>query len=84
MHDLLDERAAAQLLGVKPRTLQVMRARGDGPTFLKIGRSVRYSTSDLSKYVDRNRFVSLAECAEAQGRTELDAGSCVWRTENQG
>lgn len=41
---LLDEKAAAALIGVQPRTLSVWRITGRyGLGFIKVGRSVRYS-----------------------------------------
>jgi hypothetical protein len=39
---LLFDAEMAYLLGLSPRTLESLRLRGDGPPYLKIGRSVRY------------------------------------------
>jgi hypothetical protein len=59
MEKLLTQEQAADLLQLSAATLERMRARGDGPPYLKIGRSksspVRYSPSALAKY--------LADCA---------------------
>jgi len=38
----LDEQEEAQELGVTVRTLRHWRARGEGPPYIKIGRSVYY------------------------------------------
>jgi predicted DNA-binding transcriptional regulator AlpA len=48
---LIDERAAAESLGLTPRTLQHWRWRGDGPPFVRISsRCVRYRKSDLEAW----------------------------------
>ena len=49
---LLDDRQAAQYLGVKPTTLQVWRSTGRYPIeHLKIGRLVRYRRSALDAWL---------------------------------
>lgn len=48
---LLKEHEVAELLGVSVRTLQHWRLVGDGPTYTKIGRCVRYMPSSISEYV---------------------------------
>jgi hypothetical protein len=54
--ELLDESAAAFLLAIKPATLRVWRStcRYDLP-YIKVGRLVRYRTSDLNAFVERWR-----------------------------
>ena len=48
---LLDERAAAQALGLTPRTLQAWRARGGGPPYVRVSsRCVRYRVVDLDAW----------------------------------
>lgn len=49
---LLDERAAADRLGLSPRTLQAWRITGGGPIYRKVGRRVRYAESDLSAFIE--------------------------------
>jgi len=44
---------AAEILGVKPNTLEGWRIRGEGPSFRKIGRLVKYVESDLIAYISR-------------------------------
>ena len=41
--EYLPPRQFAQLIGISESTLSKQRMRGDGPEFVKIGRSVRYS-----------------------------------------
>lgn len=48
----LTTRDAAEYLGMKPQTLEAWRCRGDGPRFVKLGRSVRYRQSDLDQWIE--------------------------------
>ncbi len=51
--DLLDERAAAELLDVSPGTLSVWRSTGRyALPFLKVGRKVRYRRADLLAWLE--------------------------------
>lgn len=51
---LMNEREAAQFLGVSPIWLQRDRWKGPQIRFVKIGRHVRYRASDLATFVDAN------------------------------
>lgn len=52
---LLNERQAASFLGVSPRTLWGLAARGEIP-FIRISRTAkRYAMDDLRAYCERNR-----------------------------
>jgi predicted DNA-binding transcriptional regulator AlpA len=48
----IDSRATAPILGLSPVTLQQLRARGDGPPFFRIGRTVRYRLGDVIAWRD--------------------------------
>jgi predicted DNA-binding transcriptional regulator AlpA len=48
---LLTPLQTANLLGVSQSWLAKARLRGDGPRFLKIGRSVRYARSYVLEYL---------------------------------
>lgn len=48
----IDSRATARILGLSPVTLQQLRARGDGPPFFRIGRTVRYRLGDVIGWRD--------------------------------
>ena len=49
--DLIDERHAAETLGLSAKTLQNWRALGKGPRYRKIGaRIVRYHRADLAAF----------------------------------
>jgi helix-turn-helix protein len=57
---LLDERAAAEILGVVPATLCKWRATGEGPPYLKIGRRRLYDPADLKQFRDDARIARRA------------------------
>ncbi len=59
--ELIKEDQASITLKVSPRTLQAWRVRGCGPTFIKVGRSVRYRISDVQEFVNRNVHQSTSE-----------------------
>lgn len=53
---LLDQTAAAEFLGLSPRSLEAIRHRGGGPKFVKLGEGlrarVRYRRADLEAWVN--------------------------------
>jgi predicted DNA-binding transcriptional regulator AlpA len=54
---LLTVKDAADRLRLSPSWLAKARMRGDGPPFVKLGRSVRYGESALAKWTrSRTRF----------------------------
>ena len=60
---VFDERSAASYLGgdekpISDRTLQRWRLEGVGPTYLKIGRLVRYRKSDLDNFLEQSTCTS--------------------------
>ncbi len=52
---LLNEKEAAQYLNISVKTLQFWRVAGGGPTFLKLGRLVRYEPASLENFIEQNR-----------------------------
>ena len=53
MPQLLNETEAADILGVRPRTLSNWRCRGGGPIYVKMGsKAVRYRLNDLNAFID--------------------------------
>ena len=48
--ELLNEKQTAELLGLKPNTLQDWRVEGKGPPYRKIGRLVRYDRSQVEQW----------------------------------
>ena len=51
---LLDEHRAARYLGLCVKTLRNWRSAGKGPSYIKIGRIVRYRMRDLDDFVEDN------------------------------
>jgi predicted DNA-binding transcriptional regulator AlpA len=45
--EFLNEKAVADFLGMQVRTIQDWRQRGRGPRFVKFGKAVRYSRTDV-------------------------------------
>lgn len=56
---------AAAYLNVQPATLEQWRWNGRGPTFVKIGRSVRYRQTDLDAFINARVFTSTTEAQAA-------------------
>ncbi len=52
---LLTARQAAQVLAISPRKVWSLTASGEVP-HVRIGRSVRYSTADLQRWIDERRI----------------------------
>lgn len=52
---------AAAYIGCSPRTLEKFRQTGDGPVYLKVGRSVLYLRSDLDRYLGQCRRASTSD-----------------------
>ncbi len=51
---ILDEREAAEMLGVSHRTLQGWRRRKVGPPFVKVASHViRYRQTDVAAFIER-------------------------------
>jgi predicted DNA-binding transcriptional regulator AlpA len=65
---VLDTRAAADFLGISPRTLEGFRVRGGGPRFVKIGGAVRYRLESLDEYLRQQERASTSDVAPRGGR----------------
>jgi predicted DNA-binding transcriptional regulator AlpA len=64
MEKLLNEREAAELLGISPRTLEATRSRGDGPKFVKVTRHrIAYKPSELRAWVEAHTRTSTSQGA---------------------
>ena len=52
---LLSEGEVANVLGVKPKTVQAWRAAGSGPPFIRVGRRlIKYRPGDLSIWMQEH------------------------------
>jgi excisionase family DNA binding protein len=58
---LLTPNEAARLLKVSLSWLAKARMRGDGPAFIKVGRSIRYSEAALSQWMKGRQRLSTSE-----------------------
>lgn len=56
----MDTKNAAIYLGLKPKTLAMMRSAGTGPEYVKLGR-IFYYRDDLDNWVNEHRLVSTAQ-----------------------
>lgn len=52
---------AARLVGLSRKTLEAKRLTGEGPRFLKLGRSVRYRREDIDAWLAANLRSSTSE-----------------------
>ena len=50
MRKLLNTAEAAEILGLKPNTMEIWRSHGRGPSYKKIGRKVLYDPADLEAF----------------------------------
>jgi predicted DNA-binding transcriptional regulator AlpA len=58
----LTTKQAAEFLGSTPHSLQMLRTRGDGPAFLKLGpRRVAYLMKDLEAWAEAGRRTSTSD-----------------------
>jgi hypothetical protein len=58
---VLDTRAAADFLGLSPRTLEGLRVKGGGIPFVKIGGAVRYRLATLEAYLQQQERASTSD-----------------------
>jgi hypothetical protein len=58
---LLTELAAAEILNLSIRTLQMWRVRGAGPSYVRAGRAIRYCRRDLIKWIEANTVVFFSD-----------------------
>lgn len=58
---LMEERAVAEYLGVKRKTVQNWRLVGGGPKFIRVGRSIRYRFEDIQAWLALREASSTSE-----------------------
>ncbi len=58
---LLTEKHVAHLLGVKMTTLQMWRHQGRGPSFVRVGRLVRYQPTDVRLFIEENTTTTTSQ-----------------------
>lgn len=63
MTELMDSEAAAARIGWHPGSMARARVRGDGPPYLKVGRSVRYDPRDIDAWLESRKRNSTSQAA---------------------
>lgn len=64
--DLLLSRPEVQeRFGLSRRYLEIAAVRGDGPSFIKIGRAVRYRVGDVRAWIEARRRASTSDAGAA-------------------
>ncbi len=63
---LVDENGAAEILAVSVRSLRSWRVNGGGPTYVKLGRAVRYAEADLIAWISANARRHTATAGEVR------------------
>jgi len=66
--DILDTRAAAKYLGCSTQFLEILRCKGGGPPFAKLGSLVRYRRLSLEQWVTASEIgtTSARPCAPTE------------------
>jgi excisionase family DNA binding protein len=59
--ELLTAKQTAKYLGISPRTLESMRLKGVGPTYVRVGRLVRYQKAAVEDWVHSNQWNSTSD-----------------------
>jgi excisionase family DNA binding protein len=62
--ELLTTAQVAKVYGLSQSTLRKWRCIAAGPSFIKVGRAVRYRRSDLSEFLMARTYTSTAEADE--------------------
>ena len=69
---LLTQEEAASALRMSTRTLQELRSTGQGPDYLRIGRSVFYGENQLHDWIKEQACV----CPSCNGRGTVEENEC--------
>jgi predicted DNA-binding transcriptional regulator AlpA len=64
----LDTKQAAEYVSCSKSTLDKFRLTGGGPLYIKIGKSVRYDTIDLDKWLDAQKRASTCDTQPTRRR----------------
>ena len=67
---LLTPKNAAEVLQVDPSWLAKARKSGDGPPYVRVGRSVRYREADLTRWTKSRRWTSTSERQSSTRKTK--------------
>ena len=70
----LTETDAAARLGLKVATLRAWRNQGRGPAYVRLGRAIRYLSTDLDEFLHSNRHNPRATQVGAVSNSEVTHG----------
>ena len=70
----LTETEAATRLGLKVATLRAWRNQGRGPAYVRLGRAIRYLSTDLDDFLQSNRHNPRAGQARSFPNSEVTHG----------
>ena len=62
---LLDQNRVAQILDTTTKFLEARRCRGGGPKFVRVGRLVRYRSSDVAAWIESRCVSSTSDANRA-------------------
>ena len=68
---LLTNTETAELIGLKPNTLEIWRWQGKGPIYRKVGRLVRYVESDVLAWLDAQTRQNTSQYARPTADTHM-------------
>jgi predicted DNA-binding transcriptional regulator AlpA len=54
----LNEKQVSEMTNIALPTLRNYRHLGKGPSYLKIGRSIRYSTTDVIEFMESHKIMT--------------------------
>ena len=54
-NEFLNTEELAAFLGIKPQTINIWRMKHKGPSYIKIGRNVRYKRQDIESWIENCR-----------------------------
>ena len=70
----LTETDAAARLGLKVATLRAWRNQGRGPAYVRLGRAIRYLSTDLDEFLHSNRHNPRASQVRPFPKSEVTHG----------
>ena len=74
---VLTERQVAAEYNIPIKSLQQYRYRGNGPRFLKLGRSVRYRRRDIQAWFEKNEVKPRSEDAPPHATRGRRTAACA-------
>lgn len=64
----INDQELSKMIGMSRNWLQIMRVRGGGPPFYKIGASCRYDLAEVTKWLEMRQCHSTSDLAYKQAR----------------